>query len=228
MDRAIWKDIVEWDVNNWSRAIKYWDEVEPNLLNVEGKKVLDIGGRNGGMSLFWALRGAEVYCTDLDINGLKKAETLHKKYKVIEKIHYCKLDVLGLDDNDKYDIVTFKSVLGGVGRNNNYDAQVKMMWNIYNSLKTGGYCCFVENLAGSSIHMFLRKNLRKWGSSWRYVNICEIQQLTNMFDNVKYNSFGISGGTLRNCGPLFGYLEKSIESFFPLSSRYICSVVAKK
>ena len=36
---------------------------------------------------------------------------------------------------------------------------------------------------------------------------------------IKYNSFGISGGTLRNCGPFFGYLEKNIESFFPLSSR---------
>ena len=42
MDKGITKDIVEWDLRNWSRAIDFW--TESNIFNndLHGKKVLDI------------------------------------------------------------------------------------------------------------------------------------------------------------------------------------------
>ena len=43
------KDIVEWDVKNWWRAIEYWEETK-QFDDMKGKKVLDIGGRGAAYS----------------------------------------------------------------------------------------------------------------------------------------------------------------------------------
>ena len=48
------RDIIEWDIVNWWRFIEFIDQ---SGIGFEGKKILDIGGRNGGLSLYCALRG---------------------------------------------------------------------------------------------------------------------------------------------------------------------------
>ena len=78
------KDIVEWDVVNWSRAISFWEK-DIHDKDLTGKKVLDIGGRNGGISLFFALKGCNVICSDINKDGFQKARALHEKYNVYTK-----------------------------------------------------------------------------------------------------------------------------------------------
>ena len=161
VDRQLRADIAEWDCINWGRAIRFWENSHlGNFSDMAGKKVLDIGGRNGGLSLYWALKGADVECTDLHIGGFDRAKKLHKKYNLCKLITYKKIDVLDLNVENKYDVITFKSVLGGVGYNNNYANQVKMIQNIYRALKPGGFCIFAENLTGSDLHMWLRQKYR--------------------------------------------------------------------
>ena len=51
------KDITEWDTVNWGKAIKY---IEKLCLPIKECQVLEIGSRNGGMSLFFCKSGREM------------------------------------------------------------------------------------------------------------------------------------------------------------------------
>ena len=228
MDKDIVKDIVEWDVHNWSRAIDFWSE--NNIFNndLRGKKVLDIGGRNGGLSLYWSLKGAEVDCTDLSENGFEKARILHRKYGVERQISYYALDALNLHDEKKYDIITFKSVLGGIGYDNNYANQHVAMRNIYRALKPGGFLVFAENLTGTFLHMWLRRNIRHM-RRWRYVKLEEVFQLTEQYRDVKYRTFGLLGGVMPGImGNITSLIDSRCDAFLADEWKYIASVVAQK
>ena len=228
MDKGITKDIVEWDLRNWSRAIDFWDE--NNILNndVHGKKVLDIGGRNGGLSLYWALKGAEVECTDINEAGFERARTLHRKYGVDSQINYHVLDALALHDDNKYDIITFKSVLGGIGRDNNYGNQCLAMQNIHKALKPGGWVVFVENLTGTFVHMWLRRKVRH-RNSWRYITLDEVFQLTKQYKFINYRTFGLLGGVMPGfMGNITSVVDSRCDMVLPDKWKYIVSVVAQK
>lgn len=230
MDNNVMADIVEWDCINWARAIKYWDDsLLGDFGDMHSKKVLDIGGRNGGLSLYWALRGADVECTDLNFEALERAQSLHKKYNIEGRIKYSTLDIKELTVEDKYDVVTFKSVMGAVGENNNYANQEKMMRNCYRALKPGGFLCFVENLTGSGMHMWLRKKYRPWGKSWRYVTIDELKSLLADFSDIDMNSFGFLGILGREkCFDICSRLDSMFDPLLSVSNKYIASCVAKK
>ena len=77
-------DIVEWDIRNWWRAIEYWEETH-QFDDVKGKGVLDIGGRGGGLSLYWALKGAAVICSDVNENGFVKVVDIAEIAEALEK-----------------------------------------------------------------------------------------------------------------------------------------------
>lgn len=230
VDRQLIADIAEWDCINWGRAIQFWDNSHlVEFSDMVGKKVLDIGGRNGGLSLYWALKGAEVDCTDLNIEGFDKAKKLHKEYNVDNLITYKQLDVLDLCNENIYDVITFKSVMGGVGYNDNYANQVKMIRNIYRALKPRGCCIFAENLTGSKLHMWLRQKCRPWGNSWRYVTISEIKDLFAEFSDIDINSYGFLG--ILGQGKFFDIcsrLDRIFDPFMPENCKYIVSCVARK
>lgn len=163
------RDIVEWDVKNWWRAIKYWEKTG-QFQNINGKKVLDIGGRSGGLSLYWALKGAEVVCSDIREDAFEKAHMLHQKYGVHDRIQYQKIDATNIPYQNAFDIICFKSVLGGVGCNNNYGKQENMMESIYQALNESGRLCFCENLTASFVHQFARKKFINWGGKMEICN----------------------------------------------------------
>lgn len=194
-----------------------------------GANVLDVGSRNGGLSLMFAMLGCRVHCTDLtDPRG--SAGALHRRYGVEERIVYQALDVLELDEVEEYDIVCFKSVLGGVGHHNNYDAQRKMIENIYCALKPGGYLLFAENTMASPLHRFLRKHCNAWGNYWRYVSLTEIDELCRPFSEVRWKSFGFLGalGRSETQREVLGSVDRWCDRFLPAGARYCVSVVARK
>lgn len=223
------RDIVEWDVKNWWRAIAYW-ETSRQFDDVKGRKVLDIGGRGGGLSLYWALKGAEVICSDVNEDGFEKARLLHKKYGVEEKIKYERIDATEIPYQNEFDIICFKSVLGGVGYDNNYDRQKKVMQSIYAALNENGKLCFCENLTASPLHQFARKRFTGWGSRWRYLTIAEIEELTSEYKAKKYKTFGFWGvfgrtGWLSN---VLGTVDGAFDKYVKESNRYIVSCVCSK
>lgn len=231
MDQALLRDVIEWDTVTWGRAVSYWQAEQLNCTNVHGggAYVLDIGSRGGGLSLMFALMGCQVHCTDLK-NPKETAGPLHQRYGVESRITYWALDALKLNEEETYDIICFKSVLGGVGHHDNYEAQQKMMYNIYRALKPGGYLFFAENVVASPLHRFLRKHFISWSRYWRYVTLEEVDELCCPFSEVWHKNFGFLGAMGRNERQrvFLGSVDRLLDRFIPASAKYCVSVVAKK
>ena len=233
MDKDYEAAVVEWDISNWSRAIDYFETKADNYIasfTDHPPLALDIGARNGGLSLYWAKKGASVVCSDVTDSGFEKARELHKKYGVAHQIVYEKIDALHIPYKDKFDIITFKSVLGGVASNlNGYENARKMMQEIHRALKPGGTLFFVENLAGTRFHMFCREHFRRYGKRWHYFTISEIKENLNCFASFDYKVFGFMGAFSKGkSGLVFGNIDRYIDSFLPEECHYIISVICKK
>lgn len=225
-------DIVEWDIPNWSRAIELWD-FNSASKTLYGKKVLDIGGRFGGLSLLFALQGATVVCSDLSFvcdESSREAKMLHEKYGVSSAVTYENIDATNIPYINEFDIICFKSVLGGVGLNNNYNNQLCMMKQIRKALKPGGICCFAENLVGGRTLSVLRQRIRPWGKTWRYISLSEMVELTEGYDTIRMNTYGVIGclGRGKLTSFLFGRLDVLLEKVVSPEERYIVSCVCRK
>lgn len=94
--------------------------------------------------------------------------------------------------------MVFKSIIGGVGSNDNYKIQQKVFNQIYKALKPGGKLLFAENLIASPLHQRLRKKFVNWGSTWRYVSINEIKECLKDFSTFDLKTTGILGTLGRN------------------------------
>jgi SAM-dependent methyltransferase len=168
------QDIIQWDILSWSKILRYWDAgIDYNNVT----SCLELGGRQGGLSLWLALKGKKVICSDiyggLASNAREQAELLHGKYHVRELITYQDIDATNIPYENYFDVIVFKSIIGGIGRNDNIENQKKAFEEIYRALKPGGKLLFAENLAGSLLHKFARKKFVKWGKSWNYVSLGE-------------------------------------------------------
>src|SRR5262245_19507116 len=99
-------DILEWDVENWSEALEFWRRYSSQTL--AGCKALEIGSRNGGLSLWLALCGARVVCSDLD-GPTDVARHKHQQYGVADAVTYEAVNALDIPYRETFDIVVFKS-----------------------------------------------------------------------------------------------------------------------
>lgn len=210
-------DIFEWDVINWSKVLDFWDLVEPRIKD---KRILTIGERNGGLTLLFALQHGKVTSTDL--NGItEQGKQLHKLYKVDRLIEYKNADVLKLPfENNCFDIVSFKSVLGGL---RDRKKQTYAVDEIYRVLKPGGILYFAENLKASKLHQFLRRKFVRWGDSWLYLDYEEKEVLFSKFEMRYFSSYGFLGifGYYKLLKHLLSFFDQFINPFIPARMRYI-------
>lgn len=227
------QDIIEWDVLNWSQLIEYWQPIIETLP--ANSRVLAIGERNGGLSLWLALQGFDVVCTDIK-ETTDKAKALHKQYNVAHKIQYKTFDVINDTlEAEQYDVVIAKSVIGGLktvrtdAATRSFDTQQKAVDHIHRLLKPGGYFFSAENLQGGFITRTIRSLTNK-NNGWRHLSIHEIKTLFRAFTLVETKTFGIlptffSGGIRNRC--MF-FINKNLLSFMPASSKYIAFTIAQK
>jgi 2-polyprenyl-3-methyl-5-hydroxy-6-metoxy-1,4-benzoquinol methylase len=85
MTQEIIKDIIKWDIINWSNALDFWS-TNKDLSN-KNFKCLELGGREGGLSLWLAMKGNDVVCSDLDAPQ-EEAFQIHKKHGCDKRINY--------------------------------------------------------------------------------------------------------------------------------------------
>ena len=92
---------------------------------------------------------------ELNQEKFKKENLIKNKIEQLKDIYdreikYEKIDALDIPYENKFDCISFKSVMGILGnreeRFKNIDAQKKMIINISKALKKGGYLIFEENL----------------------------------------------------------------------------------
>lgn len=187
MSSELVKDILQWDVDSWKVILNYWDKkVEWDKV----KRALEIGSRKGGLSLWLALKSIHVICSDL-INTQPFAQPLHNKYHVTNLITYQDINAFEIPFKNHFDLIVMKSVLGGIGRHDNFTNQKIALKAIYQALKPGGVFLFAENLKASSLHQFMRKKFVKWGSEWRYISLNEMKELLNAFSYFELKTNGV-------------------------------------
>jgi SAM-dependent methyltransferase len=221
------KDIIQWDIKSWSKALDFW---ERNVPWEKVNKCLELGGREGGLSLWMALKGKEVVCSDYE-HTKETAQKLHLKYNLEEQIQYMDIDATNIPFENHFDVIVFKSIIGGIGYNNNLEAQKLVFNQIYKALKPGGKLLFAENLVASPFHVFFRNKFIKWGNSWRYINKSETIEFLKEFKGaqIKTNGFLAAFGRSESQRAFFSYFDRYLFNWlFPESWKYIIYGIAIK
>jgi len=222
------REILQWDTINWSLPLDFW---ERNLPEAKGKLIcLELGCREGGLSLWLALKGHIVIASDLQ-DTQTTASPLHRKYQLESQITYRDVNALSIPYENYFDIIIFKSILGGIGRNNNLENQRLVIDQIYKALKPGGRLLFAENGRATMLHEFFRKNFTKWGQSWRYVSVREMEDFLSPFSKVTIKTTGFTGvfGRTEKQKILLGKSDKYFfDKIIPASWKYIIYGVAVK
>jgi SAM-dependent methyltransferase len=158
---------------------------------------LELGGREGGLSLWLALKGKEVFCSDLkDVKFT--AEPLHIRHEVNKLITYRDIDATNIPYNNHFDIIVFKSILGGIGSHDKKELQKKVFKEIHKALKPGGKLLFAENLIASPLHRQLRKMFVSWGETWRYISLKEIHEFLHEYKSFSLKATGVLAAFGRN------------------------------
>lgn len=219
------RDIIEWDVTNWSKALLYWD----NYIAHNKLTCLELGARSGGLSLWLSLNGHDVICSDIN-NPTESASSIHKMYKTKGAINYESINAINIPYENHFDIIVFKSILGGIGSFGNKELINKTIEQIFKALKPGGVLLFAENLKATIFHQIARRVFVNWGNRWNYIEYEEVDNLFNKFSSVSYDTYGFFSSFGRNekIRNRLSILDKQCNAFIPKSAKYILFGAAKK
>lgn len=185
MEQELLSDIIQWDIENWSKALPFW---EPFLPAGDSLKVGAFGEREGGLSLWLAQKGFSIECSDFNAD-MAPAKELHQKYNVDHLVNYSKQDITKTTFDDAYfDVVLFKSVIGALSTKERQEAAFN---ELYRMLKPGGLLIFAENTEATKMHQKARKKFNNWGDRWRYIQIDETKEMLSQFSEVNFKSQGL-------------------------------------
>lgn len=229
------KDIFQWDVRNWSKCLDFW---APLLMGLDSgsKRVLTIGERDGGISLWFSLLGYPVLCSDRG-GPTHHAALIHKRHGVAHLITYADIDVFSIPfETDFFDIVACKSVIGGLKRvyrdtsTRTLETQSQAVQEIHRVLKPGGIFCGAENIKGSLPHGILRSWVKKGRIGWRHLSLGEVDQLFDPFEMVEQKPFGFLGtrSTWFGVDRVTAALDACLCRFLPGQWQYITFIRAMK
>lgn len=227
------KNIIGWDIENWAEIINVWQPILDSFP--QGSKALAIGERNGGLSLWLAMIGFDVLCTDVtDIS--KDASVLHAKYKLKGEITYTTLDIVnGAPLQQEFDIIIAKSLLGGL-KTERSDASTrgefarrKAVKNINTMLKPKGFFLAAENMQGSILLQLARKAAKK-KQGWDYLKYKELPTLFSDFGTIQIKTFGILPTFFpwQPVNRVCYKLNKHLLNELPDDQKYIAVITAQK
>ncbi|OFZ11253.1 MAG: hypothetical protein A3D92_04910 [Bacteroidetes bacterium RIFCSPHIGHO2_02_FULL_44_7] len=227
MEKLPIEEFIQWDVRTWSRALKYWDtQVAWNTI----ENALELGAREGGLSLWLASKGKRVLCTDYE-DAEKIGRPLHEKHGLTSLVAYENVDATKIPYTNHFDLIVFKSIIGGIGRFGGIDAQRQVFLEIHKALKPGGVLLFAENMQSSALHQRLRKRHNAWGNYWRYVSLKELSEFLEPFSLHTLKTTGFYGTLGRSEAQkrLFSRMDElGPNALFPASWKYLGYGIAVK
>jgi SAM-dependent methyltransferase len=229
MERRLLQDIIQWDVRNWAKALLFWEKAVA-WHRIPGP-CLEIGAREGGLSLWLAQKGMKVICSDLERTEAT-ASALHKKYGVGPRIQYLDIDATNIPFENHFGLVVFKSVLGALGYGGAKNRQTTAMNEIFKALKPGGKLLFAENLKATPVHAWLRRHVvGGYARSWRYVAIQEMESFLRPFSDCQLHTTGFVSlfGKTETQRDFLALVDQAIlDKVVPKTWRYIAYGVATK
>ncbi|HMF29723.1 MAG TPA: class I SAM-dependent methyltransferase [Candidatus Cybelea sp.] len=220
-------DIIGWDIVNWSRALRFWDA----QLNFDGKSAscLELGcGAEGGLSLWLALRGNRVLCSDF--GGVRETvRRAHERYGISGLVEYADIDARRMTFAEQFDVVAFKSMLGGICPD--VPSAERIVRSAYEALRPGGVLLLAENLESTALHAYLRKRFAAGAKGWRYFTRRELESTLAQFGSFESKTFGCLGcfGRTETQRRMLGRLdERVVDRIVPSTWHYIAAIVARK
>jgi SAM-dependent methyltransferase len=189
IDDDLMVDVVGWDVGTWSTAARFWERVvEPMQAPLD---VLEVGAGPGGPSLWLALQGHRVVTSNLD-HTETQARPLHERYGVAERVEYLDLDVANLPYENHFDLIVFKSVLGGIPHGGS-ELQREALRQMHKALKPGGRLIFAENLRGTPLHRLARAVAyrRRGVPKWQYLTLGALREFLRDYREVQLKATGV-------------------------------------
>jgi SAM-dependent methyltransferase len=221
-------DIVAWDTVNWSQAVAYWAHHAP--LSTGHLDCLELGAFRGGLSAWLAAQGNYVVCSDVARTSLN-ARPLIEREGLLDRVTFEDIDATKIPYDRAFDVILFKSVLGGVGYGGSIERQRQAMASIHHALKDRGLLLFAENLRGCALHEFFRHRFVTWGLNWRYVTILEMREFLAGFAHVDFDTCGVLGtlGRSELQRVLLGQIDcAGLSTLVPPQWRYIIFGIAQK
>lgn len=220
------KEILGWDVKNWSNALLHWEKIIPKNQKLI---CLEIGANKGGLSLWLASKGHQVICNDIKPTS-EEIKQHHESLHLSGKIQYECFDAVDIPYENHFDVIILKSVLGGVGREGSDERIEKSIREIYKALKPGGIFLFAENLKASKFHSLFRKNFVKWAKDWNYMHYSQMKNYLEKFKDVELHTAGFMGafGFNETSRKIFGHIDSAIFNNLPKGYHYIIYGHAKK
>ncbi len=226
-DPRLLADIIQWDIRNWSSALAFWEQ------GVDWQRVetcLELGARDGGLALWMALKNKSVVCSDVE-DSRDRALAHHNKYQLDGRVEYATIDATNIPYENHFDVIAFKSMLGGVGGGDHADRQQLAIDQIHKALKPGGKLLFAENIVGSPLHRFVRKRFIKWGQWWRYVTVAELKTFLRGFSRVETHTTGVLGalGRTERQRTALSLIDRALVTrVTPQEWRYLAYGIAEK
>ncbi len=217
-------DFVQWDVQNWGKAISFW---QPYIDQVTDGKAAAFGEREGGLSLWLALNEIDVECSEYDVFESTPLE-IHEKHQVSDRIRYSQQDITAISFPDNsFDFVLFKSVIGTLATK---ERQQQALDELHRVLKPGGYLLFAENIEATAMHRFARKKFTNWGHRWRYLQWKEMDQMLSKFAKTEKKSVGFFATFGRSEGQrkFLSKIDRVFSPLVPKSWRYIMIAACQK
>ncbi len=140
---------VEWRPYLWSAPVAH---ALKSLGNLEGKRLLEIGGRSGRMVSLYAMFGADV--TMLEKGDCDAAAAEAEKWGVADRVRL--LSTQGGFEavrGERFDRIVTKSVLWSIEHLGSFLDELEPL------LAPGGKVAFVENVRGGGLMRWLRANV---------------------------------------------------------------------
>jgi SAM-dependent methyltransferase len=220
------RTILSWDAVNWSACLKLWER----HLAGDCLECLEIGAGSGGLTLWLASQNHRVLCSDISEPD-PAVRQLHALHGVSSRVQYEAIDATRIPYVGRFDVVVFKSVLGGIWARRGEEAVRQAILEMHKALARGGRLLFAENLRGSWLHMFCRRTLRKRNaSSWQYPAARQIRSFLGVFSCVEDQLAGFLAafGPTERQREWLARLDRAIVPLVPPRWRYIMFGAAVK
>jgi SAM-dependent methyltransferase len=219
-------EIIGWDVANWSQALAFWSS---RARLPQAASCLELGcGANSSLALWLAMLGNSVVCSD--VGGVPESiKGHHRRHDVAHRIVYADVDVKTLVDKNRFDVIAFKSVLGGIVTEDPVTLSREVMLKVYDALKPGGVLLFAENLRSTTLHQFARSHCTDW--TWHYFSLAEIEEMLRGFSSFEIKTFGFLGcfGRSEAQRRFLGKLDRSLfDKLVPTRWHYVAAAIAYK